>query len=342
MRYKQLGRSGLVVSGLCLGTMIFGEQGSRGTPPDEADRMIHRYLDAGGNHIDTADVYAGGRSEEIVGQALKSLHERRSQIILATKVRFETGGDPNEQGLSRHHIIEGVNASLRRLQTDYIDLYYMHSWDPLTPLEESLRAFDDLVRDGKVRYIGVSNFKAWQVMKALATSDVHSWARFVAAQYQYSIIKRDIEYEFGDLCTSEGIGLTAWGPLGGGFLSGKYRPDQRPQSASEGRIATSPDNEEETWTRRATQRNWAILEAIGQVANDRGASYAQIALAWLRAQPAVTSIILGARTLDQLEDNLGAEEIALTGDEVSRLDSASAPPELYPYRMIAEYGQRTL
>ncbi len=342
MHYKQLGRSGLIVSDLCLGTMIFGEESSRGTPPDVAERMIHRYLDAGGNHIDTADVYAGGRSEEIVGKALKRLGERRSQIILATKVRFETGGDPNGQGLSRHHIVEGVHASLRRLQTDYIDLYYMHCWDPITPLEESLRAFDDLVRDGKVRYIGVSNFKAWQLMKVLAVSDTRGWARFVAAQYQYSLVKRDIEYEFGDLCTGEGLGLTAWGPLGGGFLSGKYRPDQRPQSASEGRIATSTDAQEESWTRRATERNWAILDAVGQIANARGASYPQIALAWLRAQPVVASVILGARTLQQLEDNLGADEIILTGDELSRLDSASAPPELYPYRMITEYGQRPL
>lgn len=342
MLYKQLGRSGLVVSDLCLGTMIFGEEGSRGTPPDEAERMIQRYLDAGGNYIDTADVYAGGRSEEIVGQTLKGLGGRRGQIILATKVRFETGGDPNGQGLSRHHIVEGVHASLRRLQTDYIDLYYMHCWDPLTPLEESLRAFDDLVRDGKVRYIGVSNFKAWQLMKALAISNSHGWVRFVVAQYQYSLVKRDIEYEFGDLCTSEGVSLTAWGPLGGGFLSGKYRSGLRPQSASEGRIATSPDNEEESWARRATQRNWDILDVVGQIANARGASYAQVALAWLRAQPLVASVILGARTFQQLEDNLGAAEITLTDDELSRLDSASALPELYPYRMIADYGQRSL
>lgn len=342
MRYKQLGRSGLVVSDLCLGTMIFGETGSRGTPPDEAERMIHRYLDAGGNHLDTADVYAGGRSEEVVGQTLKGLGGRRGQIILATKVRFATEDDPNGQGLSRHHIVEGVHASLRRLQTDYIDLYYMHCWDPLTPLDESLRAFEDLVRDGKVRYIGVSNFKAWQLMKALAVSDTHGWVRFVAAEYQYSLVKRDIEYEFSDLCTSEGVSVTAWGPLGGGFLSGKYRPDQRPQSASEGRIATSPDNEEESWARRDTERNWAILDVVGQIANARGASYAQIALAWLRAQPFVASVILGARTLEQLDDNLRAAEIALTDDELSRMDRASALPELYPYRMIEYYGKRSL
>ena len=342
MLYKQLGHSGLVVSDLCLGTMIFGEEASRGTPPSEAERMIHRYLDAGGNHIDTADVYANGRSEEIIGQALKGLSARRGQILLATKVRFETGNDPNSQGLSRHHIVEGVHASLRRLQTDYIDLYYMHCWDPITPLEESLRAFDDLVRAGKVRYIGVSNFKAWQLMKALTVSDAHGWVRFVAAQYQYSLVKRDIEYEFADLCMSEGLGLTVWGPLGGGFLSGKYRPDQRPQAASEGRIATSLDEQEESWTRRATERNWAILDVVGHIASARGASYSQIALAWLRAQPAVASVILGARTMEQLDDNLRATELTLSDDELSRLGSASAPPELYPYRMIAEYGRRAL
>jgi aryl-alcohol dehydrogenase-like predicted oxidoreductase len=258
--------------------------------------------------------------------------------VLATKVQFPKGDGPNDRGLSRHHIIEGVHGSLRRLNTDYIDLYYMHCWDPLTPLEESLRAFDDLVAAGKVRYIGVSNFKAWQMMKALDVSEVNGWARFVAAQYQYSLIKRDIEYEFIDLCLSEGVGLTPWGPLGGGFLSGKYKRGQRP---TEGRIATIAEDTEEAWARRSTERNWQIVEAVGEIAEARGVTYPQIALAWLRAQPAVCSVIIGVRTLAHLEDNLGAVELELTPDELARLDTASAMPELYPYRFLENY-QRTL
>ena len=211
MKYKQLGKSGVLVSDLCLGTMIFGEVGSRGTPEKEAVNIIHRYLDAGGNHIDTANVYAGGKSEEIVGKAIK---KHRQNIFLATKVRFPMGDGLNDQGLSRYHIISQVEASLKRLQTDTIDLYYMHCWDPVTPLEESLRAFDDLVKAGKIRYIGVSNFKAWQLMKALATSDANGLTRFIAGQYQYSLVKRDIEYEFMDLCVSGRYRNCALGTVG--------------------------------------------------------------------------------------------------------------------------------
>ncbi|MCU0497359.1 MAG: aldo/keto reductase [Anaerolineae bacterium] len=336
MKYNLLGRTGLLVSDLCLGTMIFGEENSRGTPADQATAIIHRYLDAGGNHLDTANVYAGGRSEEIVGQAIK---DRRAQVVLATKVRF--GGELNTQGLSRFHILQAVEASLKRLATDYLDLYYVHCWDPLTPLEETLRALDDLVTSGKVRYIGVSNFKAWQLMKALAVSDSNGYARFVAGQYQYSLVKRDIEYEFTDLCLSEGVGITPWSPLGGGFLSGKYKRGDRPQDLDNGRIAMMPDDVEEAWDRRATERNWNVIEAIGQIVEARGVTYSQVALAWLRAQPAVSSTIIGVRTMAQLEDNLGAAELNLTGDELQTLDQASALPEMYPYRFIQHYGYRT-
>jgi aryl-alcohol dehydrogenase-like predicted oxidoreductase len=339
MKFKQLGQSGLLVSDLCLGTMIFGEDSPRGTSAVDAEKMIHHYLEAGGNHLDTADVYAGGRSEEIVGQALKSA--QRDQIVLASKVRFSTGEGHNDAGLSRHHLIEGVHASLRRLQTDYLDLYYVHCWDPLTPLEESLRTLDDLVRAGKVRYVGVSNFKAWQVMKALSISDAHSWVRFVAGQYQYSLIKRDIEYEFLDLCQSEGVGLTPWGPLGGGFLSGKYQRGQRPMNASEGRIATTADDTEESWARRDLERNWDIIDAVGEIAEARGGTYSQIALAWVRAQPAVSSVIIGVRTMAQLEDNLQAAEIDLTTEELTQLNQVSRMPELYPYRFLENYGPRS-
>lgn len=337
MKYRPLGRSGLLVSELALGTMIFGEDSPRSTLPEEAKRMICRFLEAGGNHIDTANVYADGRAEEIVGEALRG---RRHQVVLATKVRFRTGNGPNDVGLSRYHVMRSVEDSLRRLQTDVIDLLYMHCWDPLTPLEESLRAFDDLVTAGKVRYIGVSNFKAWQLMKALGLSDQHGWARFIAAQYQYSLVVRDIEHEFVDLCLSEGVGLVPWGPLGGGFLSGKYSREQRPADASAGRLATTPDHDEEAWVRRATEQNWRIIDVLDDIVANYGVSHSQVAIAWLLAQPAVASVVIGARTLAQLEDNLAAVDVHLPADELARLNQVSAPAEGYPYRFLRQYGGR--
>ena len=334
MEYTPLGKSGLLVSSLCLGTMVFGEENPRGADHKTATRIIHKFLDAGGNHIDTANVYAGGRSEEIVGAAIK---DRRDRIILATKVRHATGKDPNDQGLSRYHIFRSVEASLRRLQTDVIDLLIAHTWDPLTPLEETLRAFDDLASSGKVRYIGVSNFKAWQLMKALALSDTHGWARFVAAQYQYSLVERNIEWEISDLCLHEGLGLTPWGPLGGGFLSGKYRPGEKPQ---QGRLAMMPDETEESWLRRSQERNWATLRVVDEVARDHRATHSQVALAWLFQQAAVCSVIIGVRTLAQLDENLDAGQLSLSEDELARLSTASEPEDPYPYRFLKLYGAR--
>ncbi len=334
MKYRKLGRSGVLVSELALGTMIFGESSPRATDEATALRMIDRFLDAGGNHIDTANVYADGRSEEIVGKAMKG---RRDKIFLATKVHFRKGPGPNDIGLSRVHIMREVENSLRRLQTDYIDLYYAHCWDEVTPIEEMLRAFDDLVTAGKVRYIGVSNFHAWQIMKSLAISDAHGWVRFVAAQMQYSLVVRDIEYEFTPLALDQGVGLVPWSPLGGGFLSGKYRRGERPTS---GRLAYLGDESESSWRRRAVERNWQIIDAVGEIAEERGKTYAQVALAWLRAQPGVVSIVIGARTEEQLEDNLGSVGWDLTGDELDRLNRVSAPPDMYPYRMIKQYGRR--
>lgn len=330
MHRKQLGNSGMFVTDLALGTMLFGEEGNRGTPPDVATQMLDRYLDLGGNHIDTADVYSAGRSEEIIGKALKG---KRDRVVLASKVRF--GNTASEAGLSRSSILRGVEASLRRLRTDHIDLYYMHGWDPYTPIGESLRAFDDVVTAGKVRYIGVSNFKAWQVMKALDLSSANGWTRFVAAQYQYSLVQRDIEYEYTDLLAEEGVGIVPWGPLGGGFLSGKYRRGERP---SVGRIAQAPNEQEEAWGRRNNERNWNTLDAVGEVAEERGVGYAQIALAWLRAQPNVGSVIVGARTMEQFEANIGAADISLTDEEIARLSEPSRLPDLYPYRMMEAYG----
>ncbi|MEL7434396.1 MAG: aldo/keto reductase [Chloroflexota bacterium] len=334
MNNKRLGNSGLYVSDLSLGTMLFGEESGRSTPEDEAIRMVHSYIDHGGNHLDTANVYAGGRSEEIIAKALSNGH--RQKVTIATKVRFGASPEANMgAGLSRRVIMEQVESSLQRLNTDVIDLYYMHGWDPHTPIEESLRAFDDLVRAGKVRYIGVSNFKAWQVMQALGLSDQHSWARFIAAQYQYSLVVRDIEYEYSSLFESQGIGCMPWGPLGGGFLTGKYKRDEQP---TEGRIAISSDDVEEAWERRATERNWRIIDAVETIATQRNATVPQIALAWLRAQAIVSSVIIGARTMAQFEDNIAAANLDLTADELTILDEASALPEMYPYRMMQVYG----
>ncbi len=340
MRYRTLGKSGLIVSELALGTMIFGEKSQRSASPSEAVRLIHRFLEVGGNHIDTSNVYAKGRSEEILGDALRG---KRQQVVLATKVRFATGSGPNEAGLSRYHVLRSVEDSLRRLQTDVIDLLYMHSWDPLTPLEESLKVFDTLVTSGKIRYIGVSNFKAWQLMKALGLCDAHGWERFIAAQYQYSLVERSIEHEFTDLCLSEGVGLVPWGPLGGGFLSGKYQPDKRPSSPDEGRLATQPDSDEEAWMRRAIEKNWKIIDEVDRVVKaHQGSTYSQVALAWLLSQPAVASVVIGARTLDQLDDNLASVDLQLDTEEISSLNSVSAVELGYPYRFLQNYGKRSL
>jgi aryl-alcohol dehydrogenase-like predicted oxidoreductase len=334
MKYNPLGNSGLMVSQLCLGTMIFGEDNQRGTSPRDATRIIHAYLDASGNHIDTANVYAKGTSEEIIGKALKG---KRDQVVLATKVRFPMGEGPNDQGLSRYHIQNSVEASLKRLATDVIDLLYMHCWDPITPIEESLHAFDDLVQVGKVRYIGVSNFTAWQLMKSLGLSQANGWTRFIAAQYQYSLVERNIENEFSSLCEMEGLSLVPWGPLGGGFLSGKYQPGEKPDS---GRLAMMPEDTEEAWERRNLVHNWEILEVVDELAKAKDATQAQIALAWVMAQPAVASTIMGVRTMSQLENNLAATEISFSQEELNRLTKISQPPRRYPYRFIEKYGSR--
>jgi aryl-alcohol dehydrogenase-like predicted oxidoreductase len=338
MQFKRLGSSGLLVSELALGSMVFGEEGARSTSSAEAEKIIGAYLDAGGNHIDTADVYAGGRSEVILGEALRG---RREDVVLATKVRFGTGPGVHDVGLSRKHIIAGVEASLKRLQTDYIDLLYMHCWDPLTPIHESLRAFDDLVSQGKVRYIGVSNFKAWQLMKALAVSDANGFSRFISAQYQYSLVSRDIESEFIDLLETEGIGLVPWSPLAGGFLSGKYTRDRRP-TPDEGRLGSQPDGDEEAWVRRQDERSWEIDRAVREVAESLSNTPAAVALAWVIARPSVASTVIGVRTLEQLESNLAATSLHLPDDVMALLTAASRMDARYPYRFIDSYGRRPL
>ncbi|MFX1533527.1 MAG: aldo/keto reductase [Promethearchaeota archaeon] len=333
MDYRPLGSSSLRVSELCLGTMVFGETESRGADEPTSIKMINKFLDAGGNFIDTADVYAQGTSEKIVAKAIEG---QRDDLIIATKCRFPMGKGPNMRGLSRKYIFHAVNASLKRLNTDYIDLLYLHGNTPDMSLEEALRALNDLVSSGKVHYIGVSNFRAWEVMKALSISDARSWARFEAAQYQYSLVVRDIEHEFSSLCTTEKVSITPWGPLGGGFLTGKYHSSQT--KAPEGtRIAIMPDHTEESWVRRATDRNWKILKVIEEIKDKRDKTHAQIALNWLLHKPAVVAPIIGTRAMEQLEDNLGAVGWTLTQEEIKRLDEVSKPITEYPYRFINNY-----
>ncbi len=338
MKYQPLGRSGIFTTDLALGAMTFGDPRAKGTPAREAEKIIQAYLDAGGNHIDTANVYNAGKSEEIVGRALR---KKRDGVIVATKVNFPIVEGVNERGLSRYNILKSVEGSLQRLGMEYVDLLYMHCQDALTPVEESLRAFDDLVTQGKVRYIGASNFVTWRLMKALAAGDARGWSRFVAAQYQYSLVQRDIEYELLELFREEGLGLMPWGPLGGGFLTGKYQRGKRPAGDySEGRIGGMAEHTEEAWQRRNTGRNWNTLEVLERIVNNRQATYSQIALTWLRQQPGVSSVIMGVRTMEQLEDNLRSADMELTGEELMELDMASTPPERYPYRFLKEYGRK--
>ena len=337
MKYNYLGKTELKVSELCLGTMTFGRE----TDEQTAIAMVDRFEEVGGNFIDSADAYGSkpGLSEEIVGKALK---RRRQDFILATKVNFPTGPGPNDRGLSRTHIMQAIDASLKRLQTDYIDIYFIHCWNSITPLEDSLFTLDNLVKSGKVRYLGVSNFTAWQLMKALGISDRYGWQRFVCFQPQYSLVMRHIEPEFFPLCQQEGLGIVTWSPLGGGFLSGKYTKSKQPPS--QGRIAGVEKREEyrekseDSWQKRATEQNFRILEEIGKIAKKHGKSYAQIALSWIRAKPEITAPIIGARTMAQLEDNLGCIEWELTEEEVECLDKVSSIEEPYPYRFISKFG----
>jgi aryl-alcohol dehydrogenase-like predicted oxidoreductase len=327
VEYRRLGGTGLMVSELCLGCMTFGrELGEEGSK-----EIVERFLEAGGNFIDTADVYAKGASEEITGRAIRGVRE---DVVLATKVRFPMGEGSNDVGLSRKHVVAGCEASLRRLGTDYIDLYQVHMWDAVTPLEETLSALTDLVRQGKVRYIGVSNFTGWQLMKAMCVSELKGFERFVSLQPQYSLAERNIEREVLPVCREEGLGVIPWSPLGGGFLSGKYRRGEEPPEDS--RIAGASNEMEEAWARRATERNWRTLDVVDEISEETGKSYAQISLNWLLGQERVTAPIIGARRLDQLEDNLGATGWELSAEQVGRLSEASALEDVYPYRMIRE------
>ena len=325
MEYRRLGDTGLMVSELCLGCMTFGREAD-----EEASKgLVARFLEAGGNFIDTADVYSKGISEEITGRAIKGV---RDDVVLATKVFFPMGEGPNDTGLSRKHITQGCEDSLRRLGTDYIDLYQVHCWDSATPLKETLSALTDLVRSGKVRYIGVSNFTGWQLMRSLAVSESHGFERFVCLQPQYSLVERNIEREILPVCLEEGLGVIPWSPLGGGFLSGKYRRGEEPPRGS--RISEAVESMEEYWNRRATERNWATIDVVGRISEETDKSYAQISLNWLLRQEGVTAPIIGARTIEQLEDNLGASGWELDEQQVDELSEAGALEDVYPYRFI--------
>jgi aryl-alcohol dehydrogenase-like predicted oxidoreductase len=326
MQIKILGRSGLAVSELCLGTMTFGNT----TNESDSIQMIHQFMEQGGNFLDTANVYVSGRSEEIVGVAIKDI---RSQVVLATKVRMNTADHPNGAGVSRKHIIHSVEESLRRLQTDYIDLYQVHVWDHLTPIEETLRALDDLVTSGKVRYIGCSNFFAWQLMKSLACSDANRYVRFISIQPQYSLVSREMDREMMSLCLEENVGVIPWAPLGGGFLTGRYTKEV----PTSGRLTAKVG--ESSWALRGTDRNFAILDAVQAAAQELGKTPAQIALAWLLQRKGITSPIFGASTLEQFADNMGAVGWAMPNELWNRLDEASKLPSEYPNRFIDKFAR---
>jgi aryl-alcohol dehydrogenase-like predicted oxidoreductase len=336
MRNKQLGSTGLFVSELCLGTMTFGGDGDMWSKigslrQADADRIVGRALDAGINFIDTADVYSNGQAEVITGQALKNLKVLREEVVVATKVFGETGEKgPNARGLSRHHIIDGVKASLKRLQLDYIDLYQVHGFDPATPIEETVRALDHLVQHGHVRYVGVSNWAAWQIVKAVGIADRYGLARFRSLQAHYTIASRDLEREIIPALRSEALGLMVWSPLAGGLLSGKYDRDGKAEQGSRRASFDFPPVNKD--------RAFACIDVMRGIADKRKVSVAQIALAWLLHQPAVTSVIIGVKRIDQLDDDISATGVRLDDDELSALDKVSKLPDEYPGWMFEHQG----
>jgi aryl-alcohol dehydrogenase-like predicted oxidoreductase len=337
MKYNQLGRTGLFVSEICLGTMTFGGSESAGIwkaigalQQGEVDAIVGRALEAGVNFIDTADVYSFGESERLLGQALKNLGTARKDVVVATKVYGEMGPGANDRGASRGHIMDSVQASLERLQTDHIDLYQIHANDPVTPIDETLRALDDLTRQGLVRYVGVSNWTAWKIAKALGISEAKGYARFETLQAYYSIAGRDLERELVPMLTSEKLGLMVWSPLAGGLLSGKFGPgSNNPTDARRTSFDFPPVDRD---------RAWQCVEVMREIGEAHGVSVARVALAWLLAKTHVMSVIIGAKTLEQLDDNLAATDLVLTEPEIKRLDDVSELPPEYPGWMLARQG----
>ena len=335
MRNHPLGRTGLFVSELCLGTMTFGgTDGIWGKIGDlgqgDAERLVGQAIDAGVNFIDTADVYAGGVSETITGQALKNLKIPRESVVVATKVFGETGPGANARGNSRGHILDGVKASLRRLQLDHIDLYQIHGFDPATPIEETVRALDQLVRHGHVRYVGVSNWAAWQIVKALGVAERLGLSRFESLQAYYTVAGRDLEREIVPMLESEGLGLMVWSPLAGGLLSGKY---------SQGGAEAGSRRQSFDFPPVDRERADVVIDAMRPIAEAKGVSVAQVALAWLLHQPQVTSVIVGAKRPDQLADNIAATKVTLSADELKTLGEAGALPAEYPGWMFGRQGE---
>jgi aryl-alcohol dehydrogenase-like predicted oxidoreductase len=327
MRYRSLGRTGLLVSEICFGAMTFGGKGFWavvGTHGEtEADRLVGVALEAGVNFFDTADVYSEGESERLLGKALQA---RRKDIVLATKVRGRVGPGPNEVGLTRGHIHASIDASLRRLGTDYVDLYQIHGFDPLVPLDETLRALEDVVRSGKVRYLGCSNLAAWQLMKSVGVSERHGWSRFDSLQAYYSIAGRDLEREIVPLLQDQGIGLMVWSPLAGGLLSGKFsREGAGPEGTRRAAFDFPPVDKD---------RAFRVLDVMREIAGEKGTTVPRIALAWVLHQKWVSTVIIGAKDDQQLADNLGAAEVALSAEELKRLDEVSALPKEYPGWML--------
>ncbi|MBC7403559.1 MAG: aldo/keto reductase [Microbacteriaceae bacterium] len=335
MEYRTLGNSGTVVSAQALGTMTFGAEADEGA----SHLILDTFLEAGGTFIDTADVYSSGISEEIIGSWLASHPTEREQVVIATKGRFPMGTGPNDVGLSRRHLGRALDASLSRLGVEQIDLYQMHAWDALTPLEETLGFLNGAIAQGKIAYYGFSNYLGWQLTKAVHVAAAHSWAPPVTLQPQYSLLVRDIEHEVVPAALDAHIGLLPWSPLGGGWLSGKYVRDQAPTGAT--RLGENPERGMEAWKQRnARQQTWAIIDTVRSIADAHGASSSQVALSWLSAQPAVTSVILGARNVSQLTDNLGAVDLQLSPDQLASLTTASAPrADDYPYG-VAGVAQR--
>jgi len=327
MEYRTLGRSGCAVSSLALGTMTFGVE----TGEQEAHQQLDWFADAGGTLVDTADVYAAGQSEEIIGRWLASRPAEITQrVVLATKGRFPIVDSPNGAGLSAVHLTRALEASLRRLGVEAVDLYQLHAFDPWTPLEETLRTLEGFARAGKIRYWGLSNFTGWQLTKAVHLARALNVAGPVTLQPQYSLLVRETEWEIVPAALDAGVGLLPWSPLGGGWLSGKYQRDVRPSGAT--RLGEDPARGMEAYDRRGTARTWDVIEAVRGIATARGASMPEVAVAWLTARPGVTSTILGARTLSQLQANLRAAELQLTPQETARLDAVSDPrPADYPY-----------
>lgn len=327
MRYRPLGNSGAVVATYALGTMTFGAEADETT----SHRILDEYVAAGGNLVDTADVYAGGASEEIIGRWLGKHPDEGQHVLIATKGRFSREGSLNEIGTSRRHLRRALDASLRRLGVDHVDLYQMHAWDAVTPLEETLRFLDDSVTSGKVGYYGFSNFLGWQVTKAVHLARALGFAPPVTLQPQYSLLVREIESEIVPACIDAGIGLLPWSPLAGGWLTGKYRRDTTPTGAT--RLGEDPERGMEAWEPRNQQeRTWQVVDTVADIATAHDTTSGRVALAWLEARPAVTSVILGARNTEQLTDNLEAVSVELSDEERTRLDDVSAPVVSdYPY-----------